>query len=161
MPISPLGALKLGARIAAPFIRLGVRLGRSLLETTQSILRSGLDAVESELARVYRAEQRLRAETTALGALKGREKIDPIGIPEAITWQRRTYAWKHLIEYIDPATGNIESQYITVSTNDVLTPDESAALAEEAFLKNYGVGRERITKSETIGVTKAAPGRTL
>jgi hypothetical protein len=156
-----LSFLSLGERIAAPFIRLGVSLGRTLAEIGSSLTRAGAGIEARTIRRIMEAEQTERRVAEQVLGPSPDHVPDPAGIPEAITRQRREYAWRIRMGFIDPRTGKRESRMLTVSTDQLLSPNEAKETAAKMLADDYDIKGDFIIESELIGVTRAAPGRRL
>jgi len=156
-----LSFLSLGERIAYPFIRLGVSLGRSLGQIGAALTRAGAEIEATTIRRVIEAEDIERRAGAEIAGASGDRIPDPAGIPEAITRQRREYAWRVRMGYIDPRTGKRESRYLTISTDQLLSPNEAKAEAAKALADDYDIKGEFLIESEIVTVTRAAPGRRL
>lgn len=161
MPRGPLSFFGLGARIAQPFIRLGVRLGRTISQIGAAVTRAGARVEADQLRRIVIAERQLADETAEVLGLPRNRIIDPQSIPEAITRQRRQFAWKVRTVFIDPRTGERIERFLTISTDDLLSPNEALAEANELMASEYGVQQSFIVESEIEQVTRAAPDRRL
>lgn len=161
MPRGPLSFFGLGARVARPFIQLGVRLGRTISQIGAAVTRAGARVEVDQLRRIVTAERQLRRETAEVLGLPRNRIIDPQGIPEAITRQRRRFAWKVRTVFIDPKTGERIERFLTISTDDLLSPNEALAEANELMASEYGVQQSFIVESEIEQVTQAAPDRRL
>lgn len=156
-----LSFLSLGERIAYPFIRLGVSLGRSLSSIGAALTRAGAGIEASTVRRIVEAEETERRVASQVLEPAGDRIPDPIGIPEAITRQRREYAWRVRMGFIDPRTGRSQERMLTISTDQLLTPNEVKESASKMLADDYDIQGDFLTKVEIIGATRAAPGRRL
>lgn len=156
-----LNLLSLGERIAYPFIRLGVTLGRSLAQIGAALTRTGAGIEARSVRRILEAEQEERQATREILGLPADRVPDPAGIPEAITRQRREYAWRVRMGFIDPRTGKSQERFLTISTDQLLSPNEAIELAEEMLAEDYDIKGDFLTQSGIVGITRAAPGRRL
>ena len=156
-----LNLLTLGERIAYPFIRLGVNLGRSLGEIGAALTRAGAQIEAATIRRVVEAEEIERRTGAEIAGAAGDRIPDPAGIPEAITRQRREYAWRVRMGFIDPRTGKRESRYLTISTDSLLSPNEVRAEAGKMLAEDYDIKGDFLIEAEIQSVTRAAPGRRL
>lgn len=156
-----LNILSLGERIAYPFIRLGVSLGRTISEIGQALTRAGAGIEARSVRRIVDAEEvERRTAREAVGTAPD-HLPDPAGIPEAITRQRREYAWRVRLGFIDPRTGARQERFLTISTDQLLSPNEAIDQARAMLAEDYDIQGDFLTESELIGVTRAAPGRRL
>lgn len=156
-----LSFLSLGERIAYPFIRLGVSLGRSLVSIGQSLTRAGAGIEARSIRRIVDAEETERRTATEIAGLPGDRIPDPAGIPEAITRQRREYAWRVRMGFIDPRTGQRQERFLTISTDQLLSPNEAIDKARDMLAEDYDIQGDFLVESDIIGVTKAGSGRRL
>lgn len=156
-----LNLLSLGERVAYPFIRLGVTLGRTIASIGASLARAGAGIEARSIRRIVEAEEaERRVARDVLGPSPDRVP-DPAGIPEAITRQRREYAWRIRMGFIDPRSGARADRFLTISTDQLLSPNEAKQAASEMLSEDYDIQGDFITESEILGVTRAAPGRRL
>lgn len=156
-----LNILDIGARIASPFIRLGVTLGRSLGELGRIFTETGTAIEASSLRRIYEADVEERSIAKEIEGQPPDLAIDPSKLPEAITRQRREYAWKVRVGYIEPGTGERRSRMLTISTDQLLSPNEALAEARGMMEDEYQIKTSFLVSAEMVGVTRAAPGRRL
>lgn len=156
-----LNLLSLGERIAYPFIRLGVTLGRSLASIGASLTRAGAGIEARSIRRIVEAEAGERRTAREVVGTAPDHLPDPAGIPEAITRQRREYAWRVRMGFIDPRTGQRQERFLTISTDQLLSPNEAIDQARSMLAEDYDIQGDFLIESELIGVTRAAPGRRL
>lgn len=161
MALGPLSFLGIGARIARPFVRLAVRLGRSITQLGTALQRQGVRVEAGALRRIATAEERLRAETRTVLGERTDIVLPPEQIPEAITRQRRRFAWRIRFGIVDRRTGEVRDRFLTVSTDNLLSADEALAEGQAILDADYPDEFEALVDSEVIGVTRAAPGRRL
>lgn len=161
MRLGPLSFFGLGARIARPFIQLAVRVGRSITRVGSALQRRGVQVEAGALRRIATAEERLRRETrTVLGA-RTDVVLPPEQIPEAITRQRRRFAWRVRFGIVDRRTGDVTDRFLTLSTDDLLSADEALSEAQGILEADYPDEFQALVDSEIVNVTQAAPGRRL
>lgn len=151
----------LGERIAYPFIRLGVTLGRSLAAIGASLTRAGAGIEASSIRRIIDAEEVERRTAREVVGTAPDRLPDPSGIPEAITRQRREYAWRVRMGFIDPRTGQRQERFLTISTDQLLSPNEAMEAADRMLADDYEISGAFVVEHEIIGVTRAGPGRRL
>lgn len=177
MPIGPLSflpaalrtaysAVRTSIKIARGAVQTGARLGTAAIGRTtaaigRAIERTGTSIQARQLRRLTEAEDRLQATGEGILGRPRNEILDPDLIPEAITRQRRNFAWRVRTEYIDPRTGERVDRHVTVSTDRMLSQEQATAEAEDMLLTDYSIERERIIQSEVTMVTRVAPGRRL
>lgn len=161
MPLGPLSFVNLAARVARPFIQLGVRLGRTVAQIGTVLQRTGARVEAESIRRIVRAEEQLRRETRTVLGQRTDVVLPPSAIPEAITRQRRQFAWRVRFGVVDRASGQVVDRYLTLSTDDLLSADEALSQAEEMLRADYPDQFELMTESEIVQVTQAAPGRRL
>lgn len=156
-----LSFLSLGERIAYPFIRLGVTLGRSLASIGASLTRAGAGIEARSIRRIVEAEESERRVAREVVGTAPDRLPDPAGIPEAITRQRREYAWRVRMGFIDPRTGQRQERFLTISTDQLLSPNEAKQAAADMLAEDYDIQGDFLIESDIIGVTRAGPGRRL
>lgn len=161
MALGWLNVLELGARIARPFIQLGITLGRTLSEIGTVLTRSGARIEASSARRIYEAERAERAAASDLvvGGLDRLPSRDEFS--EAVTRQRREFAWRIRLGYVDPRSGESTVRYLTISTDELLSPQEAIDEALDELADEYGVSGEFVVESTVVSATRAAPGRRL
>lgn len=157
----PLGFLSLGARLAAPIIRGAVWLGRTVLETTRDVLAAGVGALDREIAALHRAELTIKEGTREAISVGETALPDVAGIPEAVTVQRREFSYTIGVTSIDPNTGRPVVRFITISTDNLITPEEAKNRAVELAVEDYHQNRDTLIKVEISSITRAAPGKRL
>jgi hypothetical protein len=100
-----------------------------------------------------------RATQEAAGRVIGLPRDLPIDIrdiPEAVSRQRREFAFTVRTLYIDVATGAQTSRFITVSSSALLTPAEIEMEAQEILKDGYGEIEPisfEITRMTRVGAT--------
>lgn len=146
---------------AYPFIRLGVRLGEGIERLGSTIVRNFARLDASVVRRAIDAEVRQRAEIRSVLGRPLQDLIPDDAIPEAITKQRRNFAWQTRFGFIDPSTGRRAERFITVSTDSRLSSEEALEEARNMMEEDYEIDPSFIIDEEVIGVTRAAPGRRL
>jgi len=162
MAFNPLGLLARATRAVYSTVRLGVaRLGATVSQVGQALTRAGVAIEASQLRRLHAAEVQLQRQTAeVLGVADMARPIDPVNIPEGITRQLRDYAWRVRLQYIDRVSGLAKEKWVTVSTDQILSPDEAIAEAE-GLGSNYEIDSGNLIHSELMEVTRAAPGRRI
>lgn len=161
MALGWLNLLSLGERIAYPFVRLGVTLGRTISQIGASLTRAGAGIEARSIRRMAEAEESERRTGRELASTAGDRLPDPAGIPEAVTRQRRQYAWRLRMGFIDPRTGQRQERLLTISTDVLLSPNEAIDAGKRMMDDDYDIKGSFVTEAEVIGVTRAAPGRRL
>lgn len=146
---------------ALPFIRLGVRLGRGLGAISELITGTfaGLEAAVVRRT-VEEVARKRAAEREVLGGPRSTVPPDE-RIPEALTRQRRNYAWRTRFGFIDPRTGKRNERFLTISTDRQLSGEEALEEARNMLEEDYSIDPSFIIDEEVIGITRAAPGRRL
>lgn len=161
MPLGPLSFLRIGLRIARPFVQLAVRIGRTNQRIINALSRANVRVTAAGLRTLRTAEERLQAETrTVLGA-RTDVVLPTEQIPEAITRQRRRFAWRIRFGIVNRQTGEVRDRFLTVSTDNLLSADEALAEGQAILDADYPEEFEALVDSEIISVTRAAPGRRL
>lgn len=161
MPLGPLSFVNLAGRIARPFIQLGVRLGRTVAQIGTVLQRTGARVEAESIRRIVRAEEQLRRETRTVLGQRTDVKLPPSAIPEAVTRQRRQFAWRIRFGVVNRISGEVVDRYLTLSTDDLLSADDALAQGEDMLRAEYPEEFELMTESEIVQVTRAAPGRRL
>jgi hypothetical protein len=166
--ISPFPFITRGILRALPAIERGVRQGiganelegilrsaglgvrRQALQKTMNYLRESIDRVD-ELLKLPRE------------ILPTHDKI-----PVAITKIRRAYSYRVAVEATDSLTGKREERFVTVATNERISPAQAEreaanlARAEDAG-EGSGLARERFfdLKAATVWILRAGPEGTI
>lgn len=161
MPVPLLSTLSTAARVAYPIIKRAVSEGLSVLDT-QILLQEHLTPVpRNELLKVINAVRR----EFRLGAdLRDRPLNRVIGervLHEAITPLRRQYSFDVLVRGIDMATGLLRGQYITVSTDRLMTRAEIERAAMLAASGSGGSGGMEEVEAELQAGRRAGRAGTL
>ena len=129
----PLGLGLRGAaalRRVLPFIRSGVNQGLSGRAITRVLQDAGLGIARSTVSSAMRS---LLAETLAGQSIELQSPtsfINPEILPPALTKLARKYSFTIRITGTSEQTGFLESRFITVSTDRIMTPEELEAFAE-------------------------------
>lgn len=161
MALGFLNFLELGARIARPFIQLGVTLGRSLAEIGATLVRAGSTVEAASARRIYEAERVERTATSDIIGRGGGRVPDPSEYSEAVTKQRRQFAWRVRTTYIDPRNGEETTRYLTISTDAMLSPDQAITQAEDMLSEDYAIESTFIVGSDVVSATRAGIGQRL
>lgn len=157
----PFGFFRLGARLAQPFIRAAVWAGRSVLQTARDILAGGVEVLDRELAAVYRKEEALKAASERTEALGEISRDAPIEVAEAVTRQRRRFAYNVRGRAVDPATGRVGVRFVTISSDDEMTREQIINAAENLLTGEYLIDKGLIVSTEVTGATEASGDRLL
>jgi len=133
MPLPILAALNKRARAAYPFIRRGVKEGMSANSIQNALIASGMGIARSSLLKIVRAERDAKTESSKLKFLGMDRRPDPRKLPLARTIITRKYAFIVKFFVFNEATLEDEEQYITVSTDNLLTRSQIENTAITAF----------------------------
>lgn len=151
----------IGERIAYPFLRSAVRLGKATREIGEALRRAGV-AVEASAIRDI--EHSIRESEEASRRVLGvdhHELPDPDDIPEALTKMRRKYSYTFRGEYLTELGARI-SRYINVSTDRLLTQSQAEEAAQRILQDDTPSGQARsVITLEVIELKKAGPLGTL
>jgi hypothetical protein len=151
--------LTASARLAYPLIAGGVRRGLSF-ESIGGIVRAeGLTIANDALRSAIRLERELVLAGTRLRFLGFDTRPNPLNLPEALTALRREFSFT--VEVLGHPTGGGSdvTQFITVSTDKLLTRreiEESARGAVEGNQGRYGFTVESVLL--TGGIRSGAAG---
>ena len=149
----------LRARRAWPIIQRGVREGISSRALTGVLQRAGLGIRRQTLLDIMRLAEGEFAIAPVLSALGLDRRPNPLRLPPAITKIRRAFSFTVRVLGADSDTGLEIEQFVTVSTDTLLTRGEIEALAEQAIESD--LSRYKIIVSEfllTGGVRAGIPG---
>lgn len=152
MAIGPGFLRSLPQRLAQPFVNLAVRLTRTAAQLGRALTRAGV-TVEAALLRRQMAVERTVVEAgKRITGLPEGVIFDPANIPEAVSRQRREFAFTVRTTFINVATGAQESRFVTVSTDRLLTTEEILTEAQE-LNEDYGT-EIQILSTEITRATK-------
>lgn len=161
MALPLLARLSASARSAYPFIRRAVSEGMSVLDT-QILLQEVLFPVpRNELLRVINAIRREFRLGADLREWPMRRVIGESVLHTAITPLRRRFSFEVLIRGIDTRTGNPRGQFITVTTDRLLTREQIEAEAERFAVGGEGSGGMEDVTAELVAGRKAGSAGTL
>lgn len=154
-----LAGLSLRARRASPIIRRGVREGVSSRQLTQILQKAGLGIRRQTLLDIMRLVEGEAAIAPVLSALGINRRPNPLRLPPAITKIRRAFSFTVRVSGLDTDTGGALEQFVTVTSDTLLTRGEIEALAEQAIERD--LDRYKISLSASLligGVRAGAPG---
>lgn len=156
-----IGRFALGTRLVYGALQLGVRLARTATEILGSLARTSASFEASAVREILARERATKAATAEiLGGARDRVPEDA-AFAEAITRQRRTYNWRIRIGWIDPSTGERRERYLSISTDERLSPEEALRRGEELAGEEYGITSELVFESEITQATRARPEQRL
>lgn len=147
------------ARRASPLIRRGVREGVSSRALTGILQRAGLGIRRQTLLDIMRLMEGEAAIGPVLSALGLNRRPNPLRLPPALTKIRRAFSFTVRALGSDAATGVEREQFITVTSDTLLTRGEIEALAEQAIEDD--LSRYKLTVSSfllTGGLRAGEPG---
>lgn len=159
MAIPFLAGLSLRARRASPIIRRGVREGVSSRQLTSILQKAGLGIRRQTLLDIMRLVEGEAAIGPVLSALGINRRPNPLRLPPAITKIRRAFSFTVRVRGLETDTGAALEQFVTVTSDTLLTRGEIEALAEQAVER--AVDRYNLSLSDTLlmgGVRAGAPG---
>ena len=162
MPIAGLvTGLSQAARQALPLIRSGVRqkvgadtLFRRLRGTFPGLLRR-------EVRLIAGAERNIIASRADLRFVNRANRPNPFRLPPALTALRRQFSFRVRVRGIDITTGDLTEQFVTVTTDELLTRGDIEDVAEEFVVgerKRYGTDVTEVLIFEGV---KAGPAGVL
>lgn len=147
------------ARRASPIIKRGVREGVSSRALARVLQASGLGIRRQTLLDLMRLAGEEAAIGPVLSALGINRRPNPLRLPPAITKIRRAFSFTVRVRGADIDSGALIEQFVTVTTDTLLTRGQieaQARLAIEADRGRYPFG---ITDSLLTGGLRAgAPG---
>ncbi len=154
-----LAGLSARARRASPMIRRGVREGISSRQLTSILQKAGLGIRRQTLLDIMRLMEGEAAIAPVLSALGINSFPNPLRLPPALTKIRRAFSFTVRASGLDADTGAAAEQFVTVTSDTLLTRGEIEALAEQAI--ESGRDRYKIIQSSFLlvgGVRSGAPG---
>lgn len=124
------------------------QLGRALSRAGAVIETTAIRArVERELA-LERASQQ-----AAGGAARGLLRRDEI--PLATTKLRREYSYRVGVDWLNPATGKVETRYVAISSDTLLQRHEAEQRAETLIAEEYRGIHGTVVGLRVTGITRA------
>ncbi len=121
------------ARRASPLIRRGVREGVSSRALTGILQRAGLGIRRQTLLDLMRLMEGEAAIGPVLSALGIGRRPNPLRLPPALTKIRRAFSFTVRVRGAELDTGLATEQFVTVTTDTLLTRGEIEALAAQAI----------------------------
>lgn len=147
------------ARRASPIIKRGVREGVSSRALTGILQRAGLGIRRQTLLDLMRLAGEEAAIGPVLSALGINRRPNPLRLPPAITKIRRAFSFTVRALGTDVDTGASVEQFVTVTTDTLLTRGEIESLAEQAIEADRGRYPFRdVEFLLTGGLRSGAPG---
>ncbi len=147
------------ARRASPLIRRGVREGISSRALTGILQRAGLGIRRQTLLDLMRLMEGEAAIGPVLSALGMGRRPNPFRLPPALTKIRRAYSFTVRVRGAELDTGVLTEQFVTVTTDTLLTRGEIEALAAQAIETDQD--RYKLVVSDILltgGLRAGAPG---
>lgn len=147
------------ARRASPLIRRGVREGVSSRALTGILQRAGLGIRRQTLLDIMRLVEGEAAIAPVLSALGLNRRPNPLRLPPALTKIRRAFSFTVRASGTDTSTGVLREQFVTVTTDTLLTRGEIEDLAQQA-IEREGDPYNLIMASFQLtgGLRSGAPG---
>lgn len=149
------------ARIATPYIQKLVRLREPIARIRRTIGARIAGIPREQLEQIVQRERLIREATERVVSVRPAEPVDPDILPAPITAQRRRFAWRIRYQIVHPLTGEVLDQYLTVSTDDILSPEQAMAEARQMAFENYGVEPSDILETEVTTVTHASASQRI
>ncbi|MCP4897227.1 MAG: hypothetical protein GY906_09685 [bacterium] len=131
MAVSFLASLTLRARTAFPFIRRGIREGLSANRIQSALQKSGLGLRRTNLLAIVRRERFIQNFVSALDRLAPNRHVPTNMLPEALTRMTRSLSFTVEVRGYLTDTGARTSQFVTLSMDETMTPQEMIDLAVE------------------------------
>ena len=147
------------ARRASPMIQRGVREGISSRQLMGVLQKAGLGIrrqVLLDLMRLYGDEVAIGPVLSALGLNR---RHNPFRLPPALTKIRRAYSFTARVRGSEVDTGTVTEQFVTVTTDTLLTRGEIEELAGQAI--EAGQDRYQLVVTDILltgGLRAGAPG---
>ncbi len=143
------------ARRASPIIRRGVREGISSRALTGILQRAGLGIRRQTLLDIMRLVEGEAAIGPVLSALGLNRRPNPLRLPPALTKIRRAFSFTVRALGVDVETGVSREQFVTVTSDTLLTRGEIEALAEQAIETDRDRYQLRETQFQLTGGVRA------
>lgn len=147
------------ARRASPIIRRGVREGVSSRQMTRILQKAGLGIRRQTLLDMMRMIEGEVAIGPVLSALGINRFPNPMRLPPALTKIRRAYSFTVRVRGSEIDTGAATEQFVTVTSDTLLTRGEIEALANQAI--ETDLDRYKLVVTDTLltgGLRAGAPG---
>lgn len=144
----------LAQRLAQPFVAMAERLGRTAASLGRALTRAGVTVEAGALRRQMATERAAVEAGKRIVGLPPETFLDPLSLPEAVTRQRREFAFTVRTLFINVATGVQETKFVTVSSDSMLTRAEIFAEAQEMFdeyQKEAAILETEITRATRVG----------
>ena len=122
-----------------PFIESGLTRGMSTAAIQAELSSAGIGVRRTDLLAAVRSIRGAGAAADRLKFIRGDYRPDPAGLPHAVTRQLREYSFRVRVQGYNPLSGQQESRYFQVSTNELISRNEieSVALGYSVDTENY------------------------
>ena len=157
MPLPYLATLTASARMAWPAIVRGVREGLSARAIGRAIRAAGIAISNEALFEVSRRERDVWTHGLALRYLNPGIRPNPFTLPESLTRLTRAFAFTVEVRGRLVDTAAAVKQYITISTETLMTRRELEEMAAE--IAASGVGRYGLEVEDTVLVSGLRAGQ--
>jgi hypothetical protein len=121
--------LSSSAARALPFIESGVSRGLSTTQIQTELSAGGIGVRRTDLLEAVRAVRGAELAADRLKSVRSDYRPDPSRLPQAVTRQLREYSFRVRVQGYNPETGNPESRYFNVSTNELMTREDIESVA--------------------------------
>lgn len=112
------------ANRALPFIESGLSRGMSTTVLQRELSAAGIGVRRADLLEAVRAVRGATLAADRLKSVRSDLRPDPSRLPHAVTRQLREYSYKVRVQGFSPTTGQPETRYFSVATNDLLSRNE-------------------------------------
>ena len=147
------------ARRASPIIKRGVREGVSSRQLTRILQKAGLGIRRQTLLDLMRLAGEEAAIGPVLSALGVNRRPNPLRLPPAITKIRRAFSFQVRVRGSQIDTGVSTEQFVTVTSDTLLTRGEIEGLARLAIEDDLDRYKLEVSNVLLTGGTRAgAPG---
>jgi len=117
------------ANRALPFIESGLSRGMSTTVLQRELAANGLGVRRSDLLEAVRSIRGTEQAADRLRSVRLDLRPDPARMPHSRTRQLREYSFRVRVQGINPETGEQQSRYFQVATDDLLTRGEIEEIA--------------------------------
>lgn len=145
--------LTAGTRLALPYIKSLAETDLSANKIITTLQEAGLGARRSDVFRAVRAFRDQFNASSYIKSVRNNFLPNPKRFPVALTTTLRDFSYQVKVEGRHSITGQPTTQWITVSTNDVLTKDQvydaATGIVEEGF-NTYNIEEYDLTVTDAL-----------
>jgi len=153
--------LTAGLRRAMPFIEKAVVDGLSSNAISRALRQGGMGVQRQNLLDYVRFARGEEIKKEAIRGLRRDLKPNVGRLRTAITKLRRTYSYKVGYDGYNPHTGKKEKGFVTIATDNILSPMEAEGLAEDSIENDRGNYPVEVVKVFVVDIQKAGLAGTL